>query len=157
MTTVMLVTPRSIRNATAFGSRLRAASKAILPRFLKDHDHGFQDGGCAIMAEAIVEWSEGRLRHARYVLADQPHRVQHVVAWDGALVLDGDGAMTPDEGVEKLRFHEMRPGCMLLDGYDPTSSQKVPWDERASRWIADELRARLPDPKARPWSLIPQR
>lgn len=136
-----------------FGSRLRAASRAILPRFLKDHDHGFQDGGCAIMAEALVLWSGGLLRHARYVLADQPHRVQHVVAWDGRLALDGDGVMTPSEGAEKLRLHEMTPGCVLLDGYDRVASPNIPWDMAASRWISDELQSRLPDPTSRPWSL----
>lgn len=154
MTTVMLVTPRSIRNTTPFGSRLRTASRAILPRFLKDHDHGFQDGGCAIMAEALVQWSEGLLRHARYVLADQPHRVQHVVARDGTIVLDGDGTMTPSEGAEKLRLHEMTPGCVLLDGYDRVASPDIPWDMTTSGWIRDELRARLPHPASRPWSLV---
>lgn len=103
------------------------------------------------MASALVTWSQGRLRLARYVLEAAPHRVQHVVAWDGRIVLDGDGAMLPQEGVDKLALCEAMPGCILIDGYDRTLSPAIPHDEHASAWIARTLTMRLPDPRTRPW------
>ncbi len=147
----MTIGPRRILNHTPFGSLLRRTARGLLPRFLGKHDHGFQDGGCAMMAHALVQWSEGRLTPARYVLARCPERVQHVVARDEALVLDSDGVMTTQDGIDKLCLHEMTPGCILLEGYDPTSSPDIPDDAESVRWIASALRDRLPSPQDRPW------
>ena len=143
------------RNATPFGSRLRSASRRCLPWFLERHDFGFQDGGCAIIARALVLWSGARLRPARYALDRDRTRVQHVVARDGGVVLDGDGLMTPEEGVAKLGLHEGMPGCVLLEGFDHDTSPSIPRDDEASSILAGMLGRMLPDPSGRPW-IVPK-
>lgn len=136
-------------NHTVFGRQLRAAARRALTPHLQSHDFGFQDGGCAMFARALVLWSENRLCMAGY--APPRGRIQHVVANDGDLVLDSDGVATVLEGSRKLAIQEMTPGCALLDGYMPQAAPRIPWSEADSVAIARFLAPLLPAPSSLPW------
>ncbi len=139
-------------NHTPFGRQLRAAARRALVPHLDVYEFGFQDGGCAMFARALVIWSGGRLSMAGYA----PHngRVQHVVAHDMDLVLDGDGLATSHEGARKLALLEQCPGCSLIEGFVPDASPRIPWSEKASRDIAGFISPLLPDPALAPWRAV---
>lgn len=136
-------------NHTVFGRQLRAAARRALTPHLQSYDFGFQDGGCAMFARALVIWSGGRLSMAGYALPR--NRVQHVVARDMDLVLDSDGLATSFEGERKMAVVEHCPGCFLVEDFVPASSPRIPWSEPGSRNIAAALTAALPDPATMPW------
>jgi len=136
-------------NHTAFGRDLRKAAGRALVAHLDVYDFGFQDGGCAMFARALVIWSGGRLTMAGYALPR--NRVQHVVARDMDLVLDSDGLATSLEGARKMAIVEHCPGCFLVEDFVPTASPRIPWSETGSRDIAATLTAALPDPATMPW------
>ena len=136
-------------NHTAFGRQLRTAGRRALGPHLDVYDFGFQDGGCAMFARALVIWSGGRLSMAGYALPQS--RVQHVVAHDHDFVLDSDGLATTMEGARKLAIIERCPGCSLIEGFAPDASPRIPWSEQASRRIAAILSPILPDPANLPW------
>lgn len=138
-------------NHTSFGRDLRRAARRVLVRHLDVYDFGFQDGGCAMFAHALVVWSGGRLSMAGYSLPGG--RVQHVVAHDpdAGLVLDSDGVSTDAEGARKMAVLEQCPGCVLEAGFIPAESPRIPWSHSSSRDIAQALAALLPDPAGTPW------
>lgn len=123
----------------------------MLEDFLTRFDHGFQDGGCAIMAQAIVLWSKRRLSLASVALIDHPLRVQHVVATDGVVLLDSDGLASPEDMVLKLDRVEGRPGCFVMQGYDPGIHPNIPWSEEETRTLSRILATALPEPVTLPW------
>lgn len=87
--------------------------------FVEQHEYDFQDGGCLILAEALVKWSDGRLSLAASSNeAMQPghrrRRAQHLLAeWSGpsgeALYLDSDGLGTHDDVLRKATILELMP------------------------------------------------
>jgi len=136
-------------NHTAFGRELRKAARRALVGHVDVYDFGFQDGGCAMFARALVIWSGDRLSMAGYALPG--NRVQHVVAHDMDLVMDSDGLATSLEGARKMAVIERCPGCILLEGFVPAASPRIPWSEQGSRDIAAVLSGALPDPATTPW------
>jgi len=130
-----------LRNHTPFGKKLRFVGRLLLPDHLRIYDFGFQDGGCAMFAQALVQWSNGRLTLGSYVLPGRG--VQHVVAREGDVVLDSDGLSTRDEGATKLAVQEMCPGCTWIDGFDPGASPRIPWSPRYSNDLADHVKRLL--------------
>ena len=146
-----------LANLTPFGRTLRSVCRDLLGDFVERHGHGFMDGGCAILARALVVWSGGRLGTGAYALASDPTRVQHAVAVDrdvpGTLVLDADGLGTGDDAVRRLeRLEGVR--CTLLPAFHPLLG-RIPWDEDESDRIAALLAPLLPDPATRPWAAHP--
>jgi hypothetical protein len=138
-------------NHTVFGRKLRRAAGIALDSHLDRYDFGFQDGGCAMFARALVIWSGDRLALAGY--ATRPRVFEHVVAVDQDVVLDSDGLATVTEGARKLAVIERCYGCSLVEGYQPTCAPRIPWSERASNDLAAILRPMLPDPGSLPWRL----
>jgi hypothetical protein len=139
-------------NHTAFGRDLRKAARRALVGHLDVYDFGFQDGGCAMFARALVIWSGGRLSMAGYALPR--NRVQHVVARDMDLVLDSDGLATSFEGSRKMAVVEHCPGCFLVEDFVPAASPRIPWSEPGSQDIAAALAPTLPDPATMPWRQV---
>jgi len=140
-----------VRNLHPFGTLLAATARRLLPDFLERREHGFQDGGCAIMARALAIWSQGRMTLGSITLASDPVRVQHVVAIADGVLLDSDGVATERDMILKMERIEMRPGCILAPGFEPTRTPGIPWDETESSHLADGLHSMLPDPATTPW------
>lgn len=134
-----------LRNHTPFGRRLRIVARRLLADHLRTYDFGFQDGGCAMFAQGLVEWSDGRLTLGSYVLPGRG--VQHVVAHDDGIVLDSDGVSTVDEGTTKLALLEDCPGCRFVHGFDPRASMSIPWSRASSSEIAGRLQRMIGIPK----------
>jgi hypothetical protein len=128
----------------------RAAHRALwgpLLPLLRNLGVGWNDGGCRILAEAYLLWLPGA---ARYVLvgshgATVP-KVQHVVARVGDHYLDGDGASTAAEMLERWRSQEdvLRPSLVPdPDARLADEETEIPYDSELSRRLAVELQRRL--------------
>ena len=157
MIALQTVTSERVRNHTDFGRRLAAASHVLLDDFAAARNHGFLDGGCAILASALVTWSKDRLRLDSMVDGEDSDLVHHVVACDEEwnVLLDADGLAAPREMSIKIAVMERMPGCRHLPGYDPRTQPGIPWDEEESARLAVLLAGMLPDPSSLPWRGFP--
>lgn len=151
MTRLQTISRGRVRNLRPFGTLLAGSARRLLPDFVERRDYGFQDGGCAIMAQALVIWSEGRLSPGSIVLETDPSRIQHVVAMDDDLLLDSDGLATTRDMILKMDRIEACPGCILVAGFDPARSPNIPWCPDESERLAAALRGMLPDAGVSPW------
>jgi hypothetical protein len=90
-------------NHHRFGRQLSAAARAILPAWLKKIDHGFQEGGSLLFAEALKKWSGDSLDTIKVYCPSRPDRPHHVVAsFHGWLFLDSDGLGTEADLLRKM-------------------------------------------------------
>jgi hypothetical protein len=130
----------SIRNHTDFGKRLQRFARIEQSRLVAEHGFGFQDGGCGILAQAIVDWSGGALAFGAFYRSEACDNViQHLVAHLDGLCLDSDGLATSAEVSSKLAHFE-HPGFYVFSNIGQSlPPNAIPVDGRASRLI--EVRA----------------
>jgi hypothetical protein len=135
---------------TSFGREFARACREIVAPFSERTGRTFMHGGCAMLADAVTIWSEGRLHPVGVRYYDQ---VDHVVSSDGRSFLDCDGRFDR-KGFSRKSF--------VLDGDMNVVIERTPWDPAdtviarnadVSAWIADELRSRLRSPATEPWRL----
>jgi hypothetical protein len=135
---------------TSFGREFARACREIVGPFSERTGRTFMHGGCAMLADAVTIWSEGRLHPVGVRYHDE---VDHVVSSDGRSFLDCDGRFDR-KGFGRKSF--------VLDGDMNVVIDRVPWeqtgsaiarDPKASAWIAGELRSRLRSPVTEPWRL----
>lgn len=77
--------------------------------------YGWNDGGCWTLAQALVQWSQGKAALIGVWSCHQnPPLLEHLAVKYNDLYLDADGIMTADELIYvKMADNEMRPGCYL--------------------------------------------
>lgn len=110
-----------VTNRTRAGASLQAVSDELLGMLdAAGHRFGWMDGGCRILADALVSWSEGDIRLV--ITGSEEKGVSHAAgamplgnARDAmAVLLDADGVSAPEDMVEKLRALESSHGERLL-------------------------------------------
>ena len=134
-------------NHSEIGRRLRAVARTLLPYIVEKHGHGFQDGGCHMLAEALVRWSGGSLKLAA-VHSNKPPRdpraVQHVVAcYADRLYLDSDGMATAKELASKMTRLEFLEGAFVRNSMVPGPRHRIPFDEGTVVELASRLEQRM--------------
>jgi hypothetical protein len=84
-------------------------------RLLAEHglDCGWNDGGCRILADALVQWLGVPARHG--AIASDYSPVAHVLVRWGPYALDADGLSPERALVRRWRDLELVPGARLVD------------------------------------------
>ena len=109
--------------------------------------YGWMDGGCRLFAEALGEWSKGRIgfavtsrdgQHASHAvgvlaLGDEPNST--------SVILDADGVSTPKELLEKLAILELSKGEQLvaLDERAKVMAKALPQDDKLNHRLVTLL------------------
>lgn len=129
----------------------KAKAKIYDEWFIETAEFGFQDGGCWMFAEALKRWSGGAFRVECVTIADDPKRIQHVVAaWDapsGTLYVDSDGVFDA-VGMRDKVLCDMGPSAMISE----TSlsiilfkgSRTIPYREDWVARLAEDLGRLMP-------------
>jgi hypothetical protein len=104
---------------------------------------GWMDGGCLILREALIFWSEGTLHAGASIRSRQSRAyVDHGFAWledsNRRILLDGDGVQDVAGMCRKLeRLEGVRPSEILFTADGLVVG--IPIDTAASRALADRL------------------
>ena len=106
-------------------------------------DGGWNDGGCAILAEAVMAWLVPHEK--RYVVFGRD-AVQHALVRVGDWYIDGDGLSRRSTILKRWRWTERVADAGLLP--DPiaqlTAGAGFPWNRRASSELARRLKVAFP-------------
>lgn len=133
---------------TSFGREFAKACREIVGPFSERTGRTFMHGGCAMLADAVTIWSEGRLHPVGVRYYDY---VDHIVSSDGRSFLDCDGRFDR-KGFSRKSF--------VLDGDMNVVIERHPWNPaddiiarnpEVSTWLAKELGSRLRSASSEPW------
>ena len=141
-----------VANLTRAGEALQAVSDELLGVLdAAGHKVGWMDGGCRILAEAMVNWSAGDIRLA--VTGSDEKGVSHAVgamplgSSPGAMavLLDADGVSAPEDLVHKLESLEASGGerVLALGVRAETLAETLPADPALSARLSRMLEMRL--------------
>lgn len=133
---------------TSFGREFARACREIVGPFSERTGRTFMHGGCAMLADAVTIWSEGRLHPVGVRYYDY---VDHIVSSDGRSFLDCDGRFDR-KGFFRKSF--------VLDGDMNVVIERHPWNPtddviarspEISAWLGEQLGSRLRPPSDEPW------
>jgi len=108
------------------------------------YEHGWADGGCQMLAEAIVKWSDGDFAlGAVWELFGQREHITHVFAIMDGLMIDGDGVTFSPEEMLGRRPDAAKRGLRV------GSFDQLVFDRdgsiTAAPWVSDLLAKALAD------------
>lgn len=132
-------------NALAAGAHLQSVcGGVILVRMVDIHECGFQDGGCRLLAQALVGRFPNRLRLVatyRKLDGQMNHVCAQIVGHD--LYLDSDGICSGYEMGLKTAMEDEGFEDVVTAFIDENACGLV--DEVTEAWLRKELVERLPD------------
>lgn len=136
----------TVKNLSGPGIRLQAAARSCTGYMLETRGYGFMDGGCRMLAEALVEWSGGKLTLWAVHKTDDPVTVQHMVAaWRDEVFLDCDGICRAAEMTAKMARLEHAGACFMKPFTGMPSEQDLDCDAAVVANLARRLRDKLGD------------
>lgn len=104
---------------------------------------GFFDGGCLLLADAMVEWSGGDIKLAAIARTRFAGEVDH---WIGELelagerfFLDANGIQTAEQLLSFWEAEELREPVMLMASPQFDEAREIPRDIAFSKRLATEL------------------
>jgi hypothetical protein len=133
----------AIRALNRISQSLRLSLEDLVEKVYDYNGCGFFDGGCLLLADALVQWSAGDIKPAGIVRTRFAGQVDH---WVGALKLEGEVVFIDANGFQDKRqlldyweTDECLGPMMLVDSPQFDEEGEVPRDPVFSAKLASEL------------------